>query len=153
MRLTIEAECQRLIYSFAYGQDHGQADVMAALFTVDGALDRPGGTIQGRDRICAHFSRHIDRLLMRNVVSNVVVTVIDEPLPDTTVAGAPAKVTAVTPSRFAPEIRTDVPPFVDPEFGRTEMMTGAGAKLAASCREPIVHASGPDVRVGRGLPS
>ena len=80
--------------------------------------------------------------------SGGVVTVIDVDVPDMTVAGAPAKVT-VAPSKLAPEITTDVPPLVDPEFGRTEVMAGDGVELAANCREPIVHAFGPGVRFGR----
>jgi hypothetical protein len=77
MTFEDEIACRDLFIGFACGQDRGDGEAMANLFSADGVLHRPGSIVRGRAGIAAHFGRHHPGLVMRNVVTDFVVEAVD----------------------------------------------------------------------------
>ncbi len=79
-RLLIERECARLPVLFALHADSGDHAALADLFTEDCEFARPfqpDHPFHGRDRVQAIF-RDRPPILVRHIVTNVLVDVIDE---------------------------------------------------------------------------
>lgn len=79
-RLRIEAECGKLPLLFAKYADNGDHAALAGLFTEDCIFARPfqpDHPFHGRDRVQAIF-RDRPPILVRHIVTNVLVEVIDE---------------------------------------------------------------------------
>lgn len=76
-RRAIEADCTRLINLYANGNDAGDWDAVAALYTEDGQMRRPSGgdPVAGRSAILAGFKARPPRT-QRHVVANTVVEVL-----------------------------------------------------------------------------
>lgn len=76
-RRAIEADCTRLINLYANGNDAGDWDAVAALYTEDGLMRRPSGgdPVVGRAAILAGFKARPPRT-QRHVVANTVVDVL-----------------------------------------------------------------------------
>ncbi|MGC1268979.1 MAG: nuclear transport factor 2 family protein [Croceibacterium sp.] len=76
-RRAIEADCTRLINLYANGNDAGDWDAVAALYTKDGLMRRPSGgdPVVGRAAILAGFKARPPRT-QRHVVANTVVDVL-----------------------------------------------------------------------------
>ena len=76
-RMTAAWEIETLICRFALLNDAGDADALAALFTLDGSFARPSEPerpARGREAIAAHF-RDRPKRLTRHLVSNIVVDI------------------------------------------------------------------------------
>ncbi len=77
-RAAIEAECARLPLLYAKYADNGDHAALADLFSADATYARPFDTpLCGRESIQAMF-RDRKPILVRHIVTNVMVEVIDE---------------------------------------------------------------------------
>ena len=56
-RFLIERACERLVVAYAHYVDHGQASLIADLFTEDGRWSAPGVEMLGRKQLRAGFAR------------------------------------------------------------------------------------------------
>ena len=74
-RLVIERACERLIQLYAFYADHHRHTEMADLFSMDGALDRGDGPVQGRQKILLALNQRRPDAMVRHVMSNVIVGV------------------------------------------------------------------------------
>jgi uncharacterized protein (TIGR02246 family) len=77
-RLLIESECRALVAETARRADAAQPDALAALFTADAVLVRPGAApLVGRDAIRAAYAERPPNRLTRHLVTHTRVTVVD----------------------------------------------------------------------------
>lgn len=68
-RLLAEAACRELVLRAAALADAGQAEALAALFTTDARLTRPGGLLlQGRDAIARTYRERAPHRLTSHLV-------------------------------------------------------------------------------------
>ena len=72
------AACHQLIIDYADFIDHEEPEAFANLFTPDGALTLPSGSAQGRAAILEDARGRVGRVVMRHVMSNVKVDVVDD---------------------------------------------------------------------------
>ena len=79
--LTIVQECTALIARFAERTDARDSDALADMFVEDGVFRRPTAPdqpIQGREAIRAGFAARPANKMTRHIVTNTVVTVVDD---------------------------------------------------------------------------
>ena len=76
--LEIEWECQRILTQFCLYSDTRQYDKLVNLFTPDGVWYRLGEELRGHDKLRKALEARPLEALSRHVISNVLVTVIDE---------------------------------------------------------------------------
>jgi hypothetical protein len=72
--------CEQLVRRFAWLNDAGRYEELAALFTEDGSFARPSAPdapVRGREAILASFRQRPPRFT-RHVVSNIIVDVLDD---------------------------------------------------------------------------
>jgi hypothetical protein len=78
IRGSIEQECVRLSYAFAYHLDHREYDALAALFAPDGSWVRHGVRLQGRDQIVAALNERKANQFTRHVTTSFHFTEVTE---------------------------------------------------------------------------
>jgi hypothetical protein len=74
--IAIERACHRLILDFAYFSDHREYESLGALFTLEGTMTRPSGSVlSGRDAIVRSYQATPKDRVTRHICSNIRVTV------------------------------------------------------------------------------
>lgn len=76
-RLTIQAECAQLFYTYGNALDDADGPAAAACFTVDGEWDRQGNVRRGRAAIQAAIEARPRNRVTRHVFTNLNITVLD----------------------------------------------------------------------------
>lgn len=66
-RMSIEAECSRLVAGFAFYMDRRRYDDVAGLFTEDCVFERTGAKIKGIDELCMMMANRPAGLVTRHV--------------------------------------------------------------------------------------
>ena len=74
---AIEWECQRILIRLCLYNDTRKFDELANLFTPDGVWLRLGEALEGRENIRKEMEARPAGVLVQQVLSNVLVTVID----------------------------------------------------------------------------
>ena len=75
--LLAERACTRLVLQAAAHVDRGEPAALAALFTPDAVLERPGGAcLQGRAAIQAAYEQRPAERITRHLVSNTLVDLL-----------------------------------------------------------------------------
>jgi len=78
-RLLAERACTRLVLLAAAHVDRGEPAALAALFTPDAVLVRPGGTaLHGREAIQAAYEQRPAERITRHLVSNTLVDLVSD---------------------------------------------------------------------------
>lgn len=78
-RLLAERACTRLVLLAAAHVDRGEPAALAALFTPDGVLVRPGGaTLQGRAAIQSAYEQRPAERITRHLVSNTLIDLVSD---------------------------------------------------------------------------
>ena len=77
-RRAIEWDCTRTLTRFINALDAGDYETMAGLMAENGAWVRPGGNAVGPDGLLEAMKYRPRDLVVRHVISNVAVEVIDE---------------------------------------------------------------------------
>ncbi len=75
---AIEWECQRILTCFCLYSDTRQYDKLMNLFTPDGVWFRLGEELRGHEKLRKALEARPLEALSRHIISNVLVTVIDE---------------------------------------------------------------------------
>ena len=74
--VSIEHACERLILDLAYFSDQREYESLAALFTVDGMMTRPSGTVlAGQEAIVRSYQATPADRVTRHICSNIRIDV------------------------------------------------------------------------------
>ena len=76
--LAIEWQCAKVLTHYYNLVDQGEFDSAVALFTSDVVWSMDGDEYRGHDGNLSGMHKLLDESLIRHVISNIVVTVIDE---------------------------------------------------------------------------
>ncbi len=77
-KLAIEWQCAKLLTHYYNLVDQGDFDTAVTLFTPDVVWSMDGDEYHGQDGNLSGMHKLLDESLIRHVISNIVVTVIDE---------------------------------------------------------------------------
>ena len=77
-KLEIQSACRNLVLSYGRYNDQGNSDALAQLFAPDGIWERPGDTQKGREAIRSAVKGRAAGLIMRNVITNVRIKIVDD---------------------------------------------------------------------------
>lgn len=77
-RRAIEWDCTRMLTRFINALDAGDYETMAGLMAENGVWKRPGGDAIGPSGLLAAMKDRRRDLIVRHVISNVAIEVIDE---------------------------------------------------------------------------
>lgn len=77
LKHEIESECRKLLFAYGRNLDEVNGEGLAELFASDGVWDRQGVVHRSRDEIRKTVRGREPNLVMRNIITNIVITVID----------------------------------------------------------------------------
>lgn len=77
-RRAIEWECAQVLTRFINALDSGDYETMASLMAPDGVWNRPSGDTVGPDGLLEALKDRPRDLIIRHVISNIVIDVVDE---------------------------------------------------------------------------
>ncbi len=78
LELAIEWQCAKVLTHYYNLVDQGDFDTAVTLFTPDVVWSMDGDEYRGQDGNLSGMHKLLDESLIRHVISNIVVTVIDE---------------------------------------------------------------------------
>jgi ketosteroid isomerase-like protein len=82
VRRGIEWDCAQILTRFINALDDGDYETMASLMAPDGVWRRPDGDAVGPDGLLTDLNNRPRNLLIRHVISNTVIDVVDENFAD-----------------------------------------------------------------------